>query len=75
MRHSEKSYNDLPLLPLKIELETKKVLKQAITATRVLAELKGRADEIPNQSVLVNAITLQEAKGQFGSREYCYDPR
>jgi len=27
-----------------------------------LVELKGRADEIPNQSMLVNAITLQEAK-------------
>lgn len=55
-------YNDLPLLPPKTELETKKVLKQAIASTRVLAELKGRADEIPNQSMLVNAITLQEAK-------------
>ena len=62
MYHPEKPYNDLPLLPPKIELETKKVLKQAIAATRVLAELKGRADEIPNQSMLVNAITLQEAK-------------
>jgi Fic family protein len=57
-----KPYNDLPLVPPEIELETKKVLKQAIAATRVLAELKGRADEIPNQSILVNAITLQEAK-------------
>ena len=38
------------------------MLKQAIAATRVLAELKGRADEIPNQAILVNAITLQEAK-------------
>lgn len=27
-----------------------------------MAEQKGRADEIPNQSMLVNAITLQEAK-------------
>jgi len=62
MYNPEKPYNDLPLLPPKIELETKKVLKQAITATRVLAELKGRAGEIPNQSMLVNAITLQEAK-------------
>jgi len=55
-------YNDLPLLPPKVEIETKKILKQAIAATRVLAELKGRADEIPNQSMLINAITLQEAK-------------
>ncbi len=62
MYNPEAPYNDLPLLPPKVELETKKVLKQAIAATRVLAELKGRVDEIPNQSMLVNAITLQEAK-------------
>jgi Fic family protein len=62
MYNSKEPYNDLPLLPPKIELETKKVLKQVIAATRVLAELKGRANEIPNQSMLINAITLQEAK-------------
>ncbi len=62
MYNPEAPYNDLPLLPPKVELETKKVLKQAIAATRVLAELKGRVDEIPNQSMLVNAIILQEAK-------------
>ena len=62
MYNPKEPSNDLPLLPPKLELETKKVLKQAIAATRVLAELKGRADEIPNQSMLINAITLQEAK-------------
>tara|TARA_R110002049_G_scaffold57021_3_gene156811 strand:+ start:15339 stop:15557 length:219 start_codon:yes stop_codon:yes gene_type:complete len=34
----------------------------AIAGTRVLAELKGMADEIPNHSILVNATTLLEAK-------------
>jgi Fic family protein len=62
MYNPNEPYNDLPLLPPKMELETKKVLKQSIAATRVLAELKGRAKEIPNQSMLINAITLQEAK-------------
>jgi len=62
MYNPKEPYNDLPLLPPKTELETKKVLKQAIASTRVLAELKGRTDEIPNQSKLINAITLQEAK-------------
>ena len=62
MYNPNEPYNDLPLLPPKVELETKKVLKQAIAATRLLAELKGRANEIPNQSMLINAITLQEAK-------------
>ena len=62
MYNPNKPYNDLPFLPPKLEIETKKVLKQAISATRVLAELKGRANEIPNQSIFINAITLQEAK-------------
>lgn len=60
--NSKIPYNNLPMLPPKVELETKAVLKQSISATRVLAELKGRATEIPNQSMLVNAVTLQEAK-------------
>ena len=56
-------YNDLPPVPpLGIELETKAVLKQAIAANRALAELKGAGDLIPNQSVLVRLIGLQEAK-------------
>ena len=49
-------------MPPIIEVETKKILKQAIDSQKILAELKGRADEIPNQTMLVNAITLQEAK-------------
>ena len=62
MYNPEEAYNDLPLLPPVVEVETKKILKQAIVSNKILAELKGRADEIPNQSMLVNAITLQEAK-------------
>lgn len=62
MYSSNEPYNDLPLLPQKMELETKKILRQAIAALRVLAELKGRADEIPNQSVGIKAITLREAR-------------
>ena len=62
MYNPEQAYNDLPLLPPTVEVETKKILKQAIISNKVLGELKGRADEIPNQSMLVNAITLQEAK-------------
>ena len=56
-------YNNLPLIPpYGVELETKAVLKQAIAANRALAELKGAGDSIPNQSVLVRLIGLQEAK-------------
>lgn len=52
----------IPHLPLAIELETKKVLKQTALAHRYLAELKGVAATIPNQSILVSTLTLQEAK-------------
>jgi len=56
-------YNSLPSVPpVGIELETKAVLKQAIAANRALAELKGAGEIIPNQSVLVRLIGLQEAK-------------
>ena len=55
-------YNSLPLLPPACELETKPVLKRCVAAHRALAELKGAGDLIPNQSVLINAIPLQEAK-------------
>ncbi len=55
-------FNDLPLLPPAIELETKAVLKQVIAARTALAELKGAALLLPNQGVLIQAIGLQEAK-------------
>jgi len=55
-------YNDLPLLPPQAELETKAVLKQAIAANRVLANLRGLAAQIPNQGMLINSIALQEAR-------------
>lgn len=55
-------YNHLPLLPPAIELETKVVLKQAISANRMLANLRGLAAKIPNQGVLINSIFLQEAR-------------
>ena len=55
-------YNDLPLLPPAAELETKAVLKEAIEANRMLANLRGLAAQIPNQGVLINSIVLQEAR-------------
>lgn len=55
-------YNDLPLLPPAVDLETKAVLKQAISANRMLANLRGLASKIPNQGVLINSIFLQEAR-------------
>lgn len=55
-------YNDLPLLPPAQDLETKAVLKHAISANRMLANLRGLAAQIPNQGVLINSIVLQEAR-------------
>ena len=52
----------VPHLPLSIDLETKPVLKQAAVSHRHLAELKGIAVTIPNEIILINTLTLQEAK-------------
>ena len=49
-------------LPVDAELETKKVLKSLPAAHAALAELKGVASSIPNQSILINTLGLQEAK-------------
>lgn len=56
-------YNDLPLLPPKAEIESKRVLKKCIGARAALAELKQAGELIPNQAVLINTIPLLEAKG------------
>ena len=58
----EKPYNDLPLLPPEVELETKAVLKRCIEARTALAELKQAAELIPNQAMLINTLPLLEAK-------------
>lgn len=53
----------LPLPLAKIEeYETRKVLKKAGEAHRYLAELKGVSATIPNEAILINTLTLQEAK-------------
>ena len=52
----------LPPLPLDVELETKPVLKKLSGAHRALAELKGVAGLMPNEGILINTLSLQEAK-------------
>ncbi|NGX40115.1 MAG: Adenosine monophosphate-protein transferase SoFic [Chlamydiae bacterium] len=61
MRREEIVYQ-VPKLPLSLELETRSILKQLVLAHRALAELKGVAGTIPNQSILINTLSLQEAK-------------
>lgn len=53
---------ELPYLPPDREVETVAVLKQAAKAHRRLAELKGVVKTIPNEHILLNSLTLQEAK-------------
>lgn len=53
---------ELKKLPVDKELETKKILKKIAVAHRALAELKGVATSIPNESILINTLGLQEAK-------------
>lgn len=55
-------YNALPKLPPLCEIETKEVLKACLDATRALAELKGCVRMLPDQSILINSIPLQEAR-------------
>ena len=54
----------LPMLPLgqAEQWETRTVLKKAAEAHRYLAELKGVAATIPNEEILINTLTLQEAR-------------
>jgi len=55
------SYN-LPPLPLRVELETRPVMRALGRAGRALAELKGRAATIPNPDILIDTLSLQEAR-------------
>ncbi|WP_026953553.1 Fic family protein [Algoriphagus vanfongensis] len=57
-----KPYNDLPLLPPKADLETKEILTKTITASRALAQLNGAIRNLPNPSLFLDTIHLQEAK-------------
>ena len=52
----------IPLLPLGFDLETKAVLKKTAAARSALAEMKGAALSIPNESILISTLSLQEAK-------------
>jgi Fic family protein len=55
-------YNELPGLSPRVPIETTRVMRRCVTASRALAELKGAGNLLPNQSILINAIPLQEAK-------------
>ena len=59
--------NQIPYLPPNFEgkikeLETKAIMREVAKANRKLAELKGYSEIVPNKNILINAITLNEAK-------------
>lgn len=52
----------IPNLPLSFNFESVTVYRRLTLASRALAELKGVAKTIPNESILLNTLVLQEAK-------------
>ena len=55
-------YNALPLLPPKEEIENKAILRKTILASRALSELKGAITNLPNPTLFLDTIQLQEAQ-------------
>ena len=58
---AKEPYNSLPLLPPKFRL-TPKIYNKTVAANKALAELKGLAGLIPNQTIILNSLILKEAK-------------
>ena len=55
-------YNTLPKLPPKHDLETRRIMRKLALARAALAEMKGVGSIIPNPAMLINTLTLREAK-------------
>ena len=56
-------WNNLPPLPIREELhDTIEILRKLGEAKAALGKLHGRSAVIPNQGLLINTISLQEAK-------------
>lgn len=58
----DKPYNNLPHLPPAADLETPEIFKLTIKANKLLAELKGFCQTLPDPNLLLNTIILQESK-------------
>lgn len=50
------------LLPPTVDVETRAVLKKVASAHRALAELKGSITSIPNENILLETLSLREAR-------------
>jgi len=60
--NKDQPYNNLPLLPPKTDFETKEILTKTIKASRALAKLNGAIRNLPNPSLFLDTLHLQEAK-------------
>ena len=52
----------IDILPFTYNFDTVSLLKKLKSASNALAELKGSEDLLPNKSILINTLSLQEAK-------------
>ncbi len=52
----------IKLLPIIEDVESKVVLRKSALAHKALAELKGAISSIPNENILLETLTLREAK-------------
>ena len=52
----------IPKLPLPNDILTDKIWKKIVSANKKIAEIKGVAQTIPNQGILINTLALQESK-------------
>lgn len=64
MTHFNKdiAHNQLPGLPPNADLESKAILSKVIKASRALAHLNGALSNLPNPTLFLDTIHLQEAK-------------
>jgi Fic family protein len=58
----DKPNNKLPLMPPKIDIESKMVLKKAISANRALAGMASYCKQLPNELIFYSTLFLKEAK-------------
>ncbi len=59
-----------PHLPPDFDPETRAILKKTAAAHSALAEMKGTALSIPNESFLISTLSLQEAKDDYYVNTY-----
>lgn len=64
------TYAIAELPPAGVDFQTPQLLQALVSAHRHLAELKGCAGSIPNQGILINTLTLQEAKASSEVESY-----